>query len=162
MTFPIYCPGCMKKANVNKDKLLECRSCKTNWILKQEPTQGEKSLNLTWDDFERDCNELSMNIKADERFKRIKNITGIPRGGLPMAVKLSHLLKIPFVEMSKADPSATILVDDISDSGKTFLKNKNYSITMSWCIKERTSFRPDFYMRKYDSGWIVFPWEVRK
>ena len=64
-----------------------------------------------------------------------------------------------------------LVVDDISDKGKTFehvvrkLK-ATYKCdikTMSVFIKEKTCFVPDYYYRiEPEKQWIVFPWEQTK
>lgn len=93
-------------------------------------------------------------------------IYGIPRGGLPIAVQISHYLNIPLIfELTKLDDNKYyLIVDDIIDTGKTVLnllkeiKNCNY-ITCSLFFKpKRSIFRPDLYIIETDN-WIEFPWE---
>ena len=69
----------------------------------------------TWKDFERDC----VKITEWAEDKGFKNIYGIPRGELPLAVKLSHLLELPQI-LSKEDITRdTLIVDDIIDTWAT-------------------------------------------
>lgn len=61
-----------------------------------------------------------------------------------------------------------LMVDDISDKGKTFkyatkLLRDAYKCdikTMCIVVKEGTEYKPDFYYKlEPDDKWIVFPWE---
>ena len=52
-------------------------------------------------------------------FKQIKNIYAIPRGGLPLAVSLSHRLNLPIIMNETEISPQTLVVDDIFDSGAT-------------------------------------------
>lgn len=65
--------------------------------------------------------------------------------------------------------SKILIVDDLTDSGKTFeyvtnafLKNYCEHIkTASVFVKEQSSYIPDFFVEKVPSDvWIVQPWEV--
>ena len=62
----------------------------------------------------------------------------------------------------------TLIVDDISDKGKTFIYAKEHVsqciggniITMSLVMKPKTMFKPDYYDKVVpQSCWVVFPWE---
>jgi hypoxanthine phosphoribosyltransferase len=69
---------------------------------------------LSWDIIETLVDVLAMNIKKSE----IDSIMGLPRGGLIPAVMLSHKLNLPLV----FEPTEkTLIVDDICDSGETFI-----------------------------------------
>ena len=52
---------------------------------------------------------------------KIRSVAGVPRGGLILAVLLSHQLGIPLVYVEEATPS-TLLVDDLADTGETLLE----------------------------------------
>tara|TARA_Y100000310_G_scaffold314613_1_gene364152 strand:+ start:280 stop:801 length:522 start_codon:yes stop_codon:yes gene_type:complete len=61
-----------------------------------------------------------------------------------------------------------LLVDDISDKGNTFkyivdkIKSAGHVelYTASIFIKDKTTYRPDFYEKKLpDNEWVIFPWE---
>ena len=120
---------------------------------------------LTWMEFEIVVRALAEKIKDSGIFFR--NIHGIKRGGVVIAVRLSHLLDKPLVEFNEIEEHGkrTLLVDDISDSGNTFsrIKQINYPFcpTASLYYKESSKLKPDFYVveRKADSDWITFPWE---
>jgi len=84
----------------------------------------------------------------------------MPRGGLPLAVTLSHRLNLPYFSIQSA-PKDCLIVDDINDSGAT----------MKWMAEEghdtavlltrhsspvKTTFSGGVVM---DDNWVEFPWE---
>lgn len=121
-----------------------------------------KQINYTWEQFDEDCKKIIEWIR-ENNFK-FTGIYGIQRGGLILAVKLSHLLHIPLILNRTSIYSKTLIVDDIADTGKT-LKNlmggvrtkKNIVITL-WYHKQ-SKFKPNFTLREKKKAWIVYPWE---
>ena len=95
------------------------------------------------------------------KYPEVVSVTGLPRGGLIPAVMLSHLLNIPFTyEISKN----TLIVDDICDSGETFIKlYEKHPDAIYSCLhfKPHTSrFFPKLKAMELNSDdWIVYPWE---
>jgi len=94
-------------------------------------------------------------------------VTGIPRGGLIPAVLLSHKYSIPFIglEAAKTLPGELkkniLVIDDISDSGETFLQIKRHNfITAALAMRNNSKFTP-IYVGEHikDDHWLVFPWE---
>jgi hypoxanthine phosphoribosyltransferase len=59
----------------------------------------QKQEYYTWQEFEKDVEIISQQIK--KRGWGLKNIYGLPRGGLILAVCLSHRLDIPLLSSSK-------------------------------------------------------------
>ena len=145
-----------------------------------------KFLNVTWNDFENDCIALSKTI----RDIKIDKIIAISRGGLVAARILSDLLtvKISHISISsyknlRQDNEPTIndvpnenftgksllIVDDVSDSGKTlkraikYFKDLNVKTiyTAAPYIKPHTVQMPDFWIKKTKS-WIIFPYEIKE
>jgi len=54
-----------------------------------------------------------------------------------------------------------LLVDDVSDTGETFIRAKELlpqADTFALFIKPATKFVPDYYGRK-ESRWLIYPWE---
>lgn len=84
-------------------------------------------------------------------------IYGIPRGGLVLAVMISHLLDIPLLQAPCKD---CIVVDDIADTGITLqhYKEKGYFITTMFYHKQ-SKVVPDFWKYEKKDCWIAFPWE---
>lgn len=115
----------------------------------------------TWEQFDEAVERLAHAIEA-EGFP-IKVICGVPRGGLVLAVALSHRLNKPLATLTTLPPPDDwLVVDDISDSGKTLEKiNPRLSATIH-CVKV-TSFVPTMYLdTKREGDWIVYPWEKEK
>ena len=98
-------------------------------------------------------------------------IHGLPRGGLSIAVHLSHHLQLPLMmnvtQFSKEFPNGKLLVvDDIIDTGRTFerfleiarLKNIKFETAVLY-YKPQSNYYPTYYLRETED-WICFPWEV--
>ena len=85
---------------------------------------------LTWQDFERAVDTIV------ERFQgqRFCGVHGIPRGGLVLAVTLSHRLDLPL--LSSAQPGC-LLVDDVYETGLTLepYRQLENCTTMVWLSK---------------------------
>jgi uncharacterized protein len=119
---------------------------------------------------------------------KFDEIVTIARGGLTLGHLLSDFLQLPVYSItiqSYSDIQAQgelvitqelgksikgkriLLVDDVSDSGKTFVRAKDYLktlepeeiTTVAIFLKPHTSYRPDYYTRQ-TTKWIVFPYEV--
>lgn len=98
-------------------------------------------------------------------------VHGLPRGGLPIAVHLSHYMHLPMViniqRFKEEYPDGTLLVvDDIIDTGKTFERfleiasiHKFKYKTATLFYKPHSAHEPDIYINE-TTDWIVFPWEV--
>ena len=117
-----------------------------------------KNIKVSWNKFNRMINNLSNQIK--ERKINFDGIYGIPRGGLTIAVCLSHKLDLPLL-LYPTKKSLTI--DDIADKGHTLHSFKDRFIatlfTTDWTIT-----KPNCWVEKKKSKdeWIVFPWEEIK
>ena len=72
---------------------------------------------FTWHDFDDAMRMLSLTIQSSGKI--FNDIYGVPRGGLVVAVALSHLLDLPMITDVGLVSSSTLVVDDISDSGTT-------------------------------------------
>lgn len=117
---------------------------------------------VTWDD----VNQF-VDMVDYQTCRKVSGVYGLPRGGLILAVMLSHRLNVPLL-MSPADNC--MIVDDICDSGESLLHYVNNSsghedhkytiVTMYY--KEGAAVQPDMYSCKKDDKWIVFPWECTK
>ncbi len=117
-------------------------------------------------------------------------IVAIARGGITIAHIFSDFLKLPvatFTISSYKDLQQTqvpeiklklgdklhnkhiLLVDDVSDTGKTFVRGIEYlkelgaeSIkTTSLFTKPWTTFTPDYFDREVKE-WIIFPYDMRE
>jgi len=142
--------------------------------------------NYSWKDFDKDVSNLVRRIKYAKFTPN--TIVALARGGLPMGVKLSHLMKAPLMIISvksyneKKNQTNTVLlnssytvplkspvliVDEVSDSGHTLQLVKDHfeSLgvevrTSTLVYKEKSCIKPDWYMRKVTNDtWVTFPWE---
>jgi len=114
-----------------------------------------KKVYLSWEEFDNMTGKLAKKIIETER--QFDGIYGIPRGGLPIAVYLSHKLDLPLLLYPS---KRSLVVDDISDDGKTLNSFRDKFIatlyTTDWTITQ-----PNCWIDKKKSkdDWIVFPWE---
>lgn len=103
-------------------------------------------------EFERDIQILALKID----FKKYTSIFPVPRGGIPVAIALSEKLKLPLT----TDPhKATLIVDDLVDSGSTRLKYKGFDFACLH-IKKHTpkNVYPEYFVDEKDY-WIEYWWE---
>ena len=108
---------------------------------------------LTWIEFD-DC-VYSISEKCKE--KGFEGVYGFPRGGLCLAVALSHSLGIPIFDEPKHN---SLIVDDIYDTGHTLEKIKHLkgSAAYVWVSKKKPTWW-NSYKYIQNKEWIVFPWE---
>ena len=92
-------------------------------------------------------------------------IYGLPRGGLPIAVSLSHKLDLPilmnYYDRKLVTKKKILVVDDIADTGhtlKSFETPHNVICTIHYHQDSIT--RPDFFCTEKGDDWIVYPWET--
>jgi xanthine phosphoribosyltransferase len=141
---------------------------------------------ISWKKYQQDCHKLASQLKN----KKIDKIIAISRGGLVVSRIMSDLLSVPISHITIAsyanlkqekealitevstktfDHETILIVDEICDTGKTFMRAlsyfKNFPIkkiyTLTLYLKSRSKFTPDFSAEKNDS-WVIFPYEVRE
>jgi hypoxanthine phosphoribosyltransferase len=152
---------------------------------------------MTWQDYSVLEASLATSIcnESDRIGAKIDMVFGIFRGGIILARSLASILgEIPLVIVHlPKDPDASLetmanvdlvgmpdeeraqkvvlLVDDISDSGGTFIKTKQYLenmhfttiITAALIYKTYSGFHPDLFGEADGTNtWIVFPWERKR
>ena len=110
-------------------------------------------IKLKWIEFDECIYSISMRCEN----KKFEGVYGFPRGGLCIAVALSHSLGIPLLKEPKDN---SLIVDDIYDTGYTLEKIKHIkgSEAYVWISKKEPTWWNTY---KYIKGkeWIVFPWE---
>ncbi len=111
----------------------------------------------TWEMFEYALDSLVRQIKSSNI--NFDGVYGIPRGGLPIAVALSHRLKLPFIESKEKITYKTLIVDDITDGGNTLEEYRDYKIVTLYTTKH-SKVQPDFFVFLKHDEWVIFPWEV--
>jgi hypoxanthine phosphoribosyltransferase len=115
---------------------------------------------IDWKLYDEDVHKLAELIKKSK--EQLHCIYAVPRGGLVIAVHLSHLLGLPITD----NPFGHILVvDDISDSGSTLDKWRRKRLARvsiaTLYVKEGTKVVPNFWVAEYKKDqWVEFPWEV--
>jgi len=99
---------------------------------------------VEFEEFEKRCKDIA---KCIIKNKNIKNIFGVPRGGIITAVRVSYLTGIPLTFAPKY--SETAIIDDVLDSGATRHSFGNF---------------PYFYVlldKQFEKikEWVLFWWE---
>lgn len=128
-----------------------------------------KKIQVSYDKYGKLMDKLVQNIKTSNI--NFSCVHGLPRGGLAIAVHLSHFLQIPLIINIKqflneySRDSTVLVVDDIIDTGRTFqrfldianINNIKFKTAVVY-RKDHASYEPDFFAED-SSDWIVFPWE---
>ena len=138
-----------------------------------------------WDEMRRDVNTLCRTITLDKFDPQV--IVGLSRGGLTPGVMMSHWFQKPFKPIKasirdfpdwedylpKKTDERVLIVDDICDSGETFIKIQEHLKNASdlpvevrfaslWWNNE-CEFEPHYYVqdcaKDTNNVWIHFPWE---
>jgi len=125
--------------------------------MKRERKAIGKTL-YSWNAFDADIKKLAQKIKRlNQSFSAV---WGPARGGLPIAVCLSHALDIPLAKRP-ADTSI-LIVDDIADTGRTLriYAKKNFTIATIFYHKQ-CCYAPSVWLHEKGDQWIVFPWEKK-
>ena len=109
---------------------------------------------ISWEEFDIALNQMPKPI-CDSFYP-------IPRGGLVLAVALSHKWGKPIVSRPT---KLSIIVDDIADSGKTLTQIRlRYPYPAYVLVKRDTcnlgAITSAITMK--DEDWIVFPWENKE
>ncbi len=117
----------------------------------------------TWHDFEKSIDMMVRHYKDTN--ENCQGVYGVRRGGLPIAVALSHRLDIPmYPDARYGDIDKKILiVDDIADTGKTlefYQKMDRPKVIYTMHYHRQSSIVPDFWTIEKKDKWIVYPWET--
>lgn len=123
---------------------------------------------LTWQDFDNAVTYLA-DVLAPK--KELECVYGNPRGGLPLAVALSHHLKLELLTglpcpAGYAHSSLTrkmLWCDDIIDLGRSLTVAAPWIGQAAVLVAARDVSLPIFAhaAARVDRGtWVVFPWEV--
>ncbi len=142
-------------------------------------------IQMTWPKYINAINKIIKHFQDNNI--RFDIIIGLTRGGLIPGVIASHKLDIPMMPFnphvlhSNGTPrepvnlpiSPTVIrkvliMDDISDTGKTFDKtvkfftNSGFNVvTAAVYINKKTAiFEPDFVLYDSHKKWVVFPYEI--
>ena len=114
---------------------------------------------VSWNVIDEAVTDIAFNIKNTN--KDFKGVYGIPRGGLILAVMLSHKLDLPLIMSKEELDENSIIIDDIADTGRTlwdFLEYQSYVVTIH--EHEQRLIKPDYSVLDKGDKWIVYPWET--
>ncbi|MFM8258544.1 MAG: phosphoribosyltransferase [Vulcanococcus sp.] len=108
---------------------------------------------LSWAEFD----QAVTHIAASCAGQSFCGIHGIPRGGLVLAVALSHRLALPLLPVAQA---GCLVVDDVVETGRTLEPHRQLvdARLVVWVSK----LEPQGWQAvevTHASDWIVFPWE---
>ena len=108
---------------------------------------------FTWSEFDIGVEHIANKCK----FLNFSGVYGVPRGGLCLAVALSHKLKIDLI----SEPiKNSLIVDDVYETGFTLNTFKDIEGAMFFVLFSK--IEPIWWNTVYVSKkkeWIVFPWE---
>lgn len=107
---------------------------------------------LTWSDFESCLDHICARVNG------VRGVLGVPRGGLPLAVALSHRLDLPLLA---APVPACLVVDDVRESGLTLGRYLCVDSCLVWVWVDKLPGGDvvQSVIRADPAEWIVFPWE---
>ena len=108
---------------------------------------------FTWREFDNSVEYIANKCKI----LKFSGIYGVPRGGLCLAVALSHKLKINLI----TEPTKnSLIVDDIYETGITLNTFKDIEGAKFFVLfsKEKPKWWNTVFISKQNE-WIVFPWE---
>jgi len=121
---------------------------------------------IPWSKIDEDFDHLFFSIARGHI--KFEAVYGIPRGGLILAVMLSHRLGIPLllnvedVILYNKQSKKVLIVDEIVDSGKTVKNYSNFGYIASLYVRYSSGVVPDFFSEKImTDDWLVFPWEEK-
>ena len=108
---------------------------------------------FTWRELDKSVEQIANTCK----FKKFSGIYGVPRGGLCLAVALSHKLNIDLISEPLKN---SLIVDDVYETGQTLTTFKDIEGAMFFVLfsKIKPTWWNTLHVTK-KSQWIVFPWE---
>ena len=110
-------------------------------------------INFTWNEFDNAVEDIANKCM----FLEFSGIYGVPRGGLCLAVALSHKLKINLISQPRKN---SLIVDDVYETGLTLKTFKDIEGAMFFVLfsKSKPKWLNSVFIAKKNE-WIVFPWE---
>ena len=108
---------------------------------------------FTWREFDNSVDYIANQCKT----MNLSGIYGVPRGGLCLAVALSHKLN---VKLNEKPLKHSLIVDDVFETGLTLSNFKNIEGANFFVLVSKKS--PIWWNTVniyHNKEWIVFPWE---
>ena len=111
---------------------------------------------FSWNEFDKGVDHIANQCKL----LKLSGIYGVPRGGLCLAVALSHKLNIKLIEQPIKN---SLIVDDIFETGITLNNFKNIEgANFFVLVSKKKPIWWNTVTLTYSKEWIVFPWEDKK
>ena len=111
---------------------------------------------FTWSEFDKSVGHIATQCK----FWKISGIYGVPRGGLCLAVALSHKLDIKIINKPSKN---SLIVDDVFETGITLSKFKHIEgANFFVLVSKKKPIWWNTVILSHKKEWIVFPWESKK
>ena len=119
---------------------------------------------ITWKQYDDYINKIAWYIKRNH--PDLGAVYGLPRGGLPIAVSLSHKLNLPllmnYYDRKVVTRKQILVVDDIADTGHTLKDFDNeHNVVCTFHYHKQSLTVPEFFCEEKTDEWIVYPWEER-
>ena len=109
---------------------------------------------LSWQQFDQAVSSLAQQFMG----RGCSGVFGVPRGGLCLAVGLSHAMEIPLLLMPSPD---ALIVDDVYETGRTLeaLREQFPGASFAvWVSKCQARWWTTAEVSAAEE-WLVFPWE---
>ena len=108
---------------------------------------------FTWLEFDNSVDFIANKCKK----LKLSGIFGVPRGGLCLAVALSHKLNIQLIEKPL---KSSLIVDDVYETGITLSNFKNIEgVNFFVLVSKKKPIWWNAVNLSLKEEWIVFPWE---
>lgn len=109
---------------------------------------------LSWREFDGAVEQLAAHARL---LPNLCGIHGVPRGGMVLAVALSHRLELPLLEQPCA---GCLVVDDVYETGQTLAPYRHLDgcHVLVWISKAEPLW---WHAAEVTSAqeWLLFPWE---
>ena len=122
---------------------------------------------ISWKEYDDYINRIDDWIAQQECYEDLElgAVYGLPRGGLPIAVSLSHRLNLPllmnYYDRKVVTNKNILVVDDIADTGETLEDFDNkHNVICTFHYHKQSLVKPDYYCEEKGDDWIVYPWEI--
>ncbi len=117
---------------------------------------------ISWKEYEEHIDSIVNWVKSSRL--HIGAVYGLPRGGLPIAVSLSHRLHLPLLmnydDRKVVKDDFILVVDDIADTGHTLKDFKNSrNVICTFHYHKQSIIEPEYWVTEKGDDWIVYPWE---
>ena len=118
---------------------------------------------VSWDEYDSYIDSIIDWVNTNDL--SLGAVYGLPRGGLPIAVSLSHRLDLPllmdYYDRKIVTDKKILVVDDIADTGHTLKDFENvHNVICTFHYHKQSIIEPDYWVDEKGDSWIVYPWET--